>query len=259
MSYLRDRAIILKNEPFREDDSRLTLYGRAHGKLVAVARGVRRSRSKQAGHLEPFNEIEVMIAKGAAFDKLAVAKTIGTRLHVRRHLGLLAVAGGIADLVDDLTRPQAPDSSVYDALIELLDLGASPMADFSAERGRLAWAACALKILDALGYAPQLDACVRCRATLNNEVCLAPSVGGLVCADCSAVIRREGGSIEALPALALRLLRFARRASLVDMLKVTAGTDLLAAACQAVESFLHNTHVSRAPKGPTTITVLLRN
>jgi len=42
MSYIRDRVIVLKSEPFREHDSWLTCYGKEQGKLIAVARGARR-------------------------------------------------------------------------------------------------------------------------------------------------------------------------------------------------------------------------
>ncbi|MEK7529476.1 MAG: recombination protein O N-terminal domain-containing protein, partial [Patescibacteria group bacterium] len=61
MPYIRDRAFVLKKEPVNEHDRRYVLYGREHGLLTAVARGTSLKTSKQAGHLEPFTEAEIMI------------------------------------------------------------------------------------------------------------------------------------------------------------------------------------------------------
>ena len=93
MSYIRDRAFVLKRQPFNEHDRKYFLYGRSYGLLIAVARGTSLARSKQAGHLEPFSQSDVMIAEGKFFDKLAVARNIQHTPH--ENLGALAIMGSL--------------------------------------------------------------------------------------------------------------------------------------------------------------------
>src|SRR6266567_7926085 len=100
MPYLRDRVIVLSKEPFREQDRRYVMYGQEHGLLIAVARGASVKSSKQAGHLEPFCTSDVMIAKGSAFDKLAVAKMVDWPWRGSSpRLEAYAVCGAFSELV----------------------------------------------------------------------------------------------------------------------------------------------------------------
>src|SRR6516164_59157 len=87
MPYLRDTVYVLRTEPFREHDAWISMYGREHGKLEAVARGFRNAKAKQHGHLEPLTKTEVMIAVGASVDKLAVAHAVGAQTDLRSRLG----------------------------------------------------------------------------------------------------------------------------------------------------------------------------
>lgn len=98
MPYLRDRAIVLRSEAFREHDRRLVLFGVQHGLLEAVARGASAAVSKQGGHMVPFTETDVLIAKGTIFDKLAVARTVRVWPRVRTQLGSVSVAGAFMDV-----------------------------------------------------------------------------------------------------------------------------------------------------------------
>lgn len=222
MAYLRDRVIILKKEPFREQDRRYTLYGREHGLLVAVARGASLKSSKQAGHLEPFSEAEVMIAKGIAFDKLAVARSIGLARRVPAQLPSYIILGAFFDLVISLSRPGISDHRIFDLLTEVREVCASLPAELSLERSRLLLAGATLKLLDLLGFAPPLDE------------------------------RHE------LPEKSVTLLKFLRRFSLADALRVTATTDVLNAASAFIEDAVRHTPLDKPPHGPTTVLALLR-
>ncbi|MBI4139229.1 recombination protein O N-terminal domain-containing protein [Candidatus Uhrbacteria bacterium] len=155
MSYVRDRAFILKKEPLREHDRRYTLYGRDHGLLIAVARGASHKRSKQAGHLEPFSEVEVMIAIGRAADKLAVARQISRPAF--NTLAGCAVMGAFVDLVSSVTHPGVSDARIFDVLRETRDACAALSTEPTPERARLIHAGAALKLLDLLGYSPPVE------------------------------------------------------------------------------------------------------
>lgn len=221
MAYLRDRAIILKKEPFREQDRRYTLYGKEHGLLVAVARGSSLQRSKQAGHLEPFSEAEVMIAKGAAFDKLAVARTIASAARVPPRLPSYAILGAFFDLVISLNRPGVSDHRIFDLVCEMRDACTTLPAEISPERARLLLSAATLKLLDLLGFAPPF------------------------------------GDDAGLSAQSVTLLKFLRRFSLADALRVTAATDVLNAASARIEDAVSHTPLEKPPHGPSTLRFLL--
>jgi len=223
MSYLRDTAIILKKEPFREQDRRYYLYGREHGLLIAVARGSSSPKSKQAGHLEPFSTAEVMIAKGVAFDKLAVAKGAGSYLVPRTsYLASYAIRGSISDLVLKLMRPGVADERIYDLLVEVLDVTASFPVEPSPDRARLILSAATLKLLDALGFAP--------------------------------IINPSGEATT--PVQSLALASFLRRAPLSEVLRITGSVDIFRATSGFVEEALKATHLTDAPAGPRVIAAL---
>jgi len=256
MSYIRDTAIVLKNEPFREHDAWLTLYGKENGKMIAVARGARRMDAKSLGHLEPLAEIDVMIAEGSVFDKLAVAHLIRPRLRLRNKLEILTVAGAFADIVDALTKPGIGDPRIFGLLVELLDVSES-CETISAERSRLILSGASLKLLDELGYAPHLNACIHCREPLQNDVELLDDLGGLLCDRCGRDTRFVSSDRMSLPASALRLLRFLRARPLNEILKITAPSSLFLVASLAIESLLRRAPFIKEPHGPLTVSALV--
>ena len=164
MPYLRDTVYILRSEPYREHDAWISMYGREHGKMEAVARGVRNWHAKQHGHLEPLTKADVMIAIGASIDKLAVAHAVSAQTDLRQRLGAMAMVGSFANLLDSLTRPGISDPELFDLMEELVQAWRSSQREPSPERTRLLYAAAATKLLDSLGYGPEYD-----RSELSDE------------------------------------------------------------------------------------------
>lgn len=76
MHYYKTLGIILKSEPYREADRVYTIYTKRYGKIRAMAKGVRKIKSKLAGHLEPFSLTNLMIVKGKMIDKIISARLI---------------------------------------------------------------------------------------------------------------------------------------------------------------------------------------
>ncbi|HWR00165.1 MAG TPA: DNA repair protein RecO [Candidatus Methylomirabilis sp.] len=258
MPYLRDRAIVLRNEPFREHDRKVVLYGVQHGLLEAVARGASRKEAKQGGHIVPMCEIEVLIAKGAVFDKLAVAKLVEQHRLVRARLGALAFVGSFFDLFERLQRPGIVDPGLYDLLLDVLSVAESLPDEPSAERARLLWSAAALKLLDRIGLAPALTHCVSCREGLGeSEAWMLPLDGTIACADCYRDLRTAYPNAACLSPSTLTLLRFIRREPLGRVLLLTAATDVFAAVSHAVSITLQQAPLVKQPHGAATIFALL--
>lgn len=220
MSYIRDRVFILKTAPFREHDVWVSMYGRDHGKLEAVARGVRSWQAKQRGHVEPLTLVDVMVAKGASFDKLAVAHALEAQNDTRNKFGALVTLGSFAHLVDQLTRPGLADPDIFDLLSEFNATWSSSVREPSPERARLLYSTAALRLLRMLGYAPSFD-----RVDVSDE--------------------------------ARRLLQVLPRTSFSVAFSITAPASVLDEASQSVEQALRDTPLAEQAHGPATIVSFL--
>ncbi len=220
MAYLRDTVFILRSEPYRERDAWITMYGKGHGKLEAVARGVRSWKAKQHGHLEPLTKADVMVAKGASFDKLAVAHAVSAQTDLRGQLGAMAMLGSFADLVDQLTHPGLADADVFHLLDELHTAWRQVVREPSPERTRLLYAAASLRLLGLLGYAPDFD-----QLNLNHET--------------------------------RKFLEVMDGSPLLFSLSVTASPAAFNAVSRVVETALESTPLRQKPHGPLTIASLL--
>lgn len=257
MSYLRDRAIVLRAEPFREQDVWLTCYGRLTGKFNAVARGARSLKAKHLGHIEALSEVEVMVAKGAAFDKVAVARLVEPRTHVRRSLSAAVLAGAAADLVDRLTHPGAPDPYIYELLQEALDIFLDIDQDVTPVRAQFLFSVFALKVLRMLGHVPDMDRCGHCRVVLKEDVFLMTKLGVIVCSSCrKGALKNEEGT--SLPERSISLLGFVAAQPLQDGLKVTAPQALFEAVHQVATACLGQIHIYTLPHGFETVQEILR-
>lgn len=220
MSYLRDTVIILKHEPFREHDAWITMYGKEYGKMEAAARGARRFDAKALGHLEPFSEVEVMIAKGASFDKLAVAHAIRPRTALRQQLGLMTLLATFIDLIDALTKPGISEPVLFNLLQDMLALSTESTSEVSLARYELLLSGASLKLLDLLGYAPDVET-----LQISDD--------------------------------ARRVLRFSRHQPLRALLTLTAPANLFFEISHAVQEGLKHTPLEKEPHGIKTLAAML--
>jgi DNA repair protein RecO (recombination protein O) len=200
----RTPAVILKRMDLGEADRIVTFYSRDVGKIRAVAKGVRRTTSRSAGHLEPFTLSDVMFAVGRELDVISQADTLEAFRAVREDLVLTTHAYYLAEMVDLLTEDRMENRAVFDVLVDALrDLGASAVD--SAEDARLVLIVFHMRLLEALGYRPELRECVMCRATIEPERNqFSALMGGVLCPGCGP---RES-SARAVGTSVLKLLRF---------------------------------------------------
>ena len=195
----RARGFVLKRMDLGEADRILTLYTREHGKLRAVAKGVRKTTSRSAGHLEPFILTDLSLAVGKELDVIAQAETKHAFREVREDLVLTTHAYYLAELTDLLTDDRLENRDVFDALVD----GFTALAE--RQDARLVVISFQLRLLDALGYRPELRECVSCRATIepgHNQ--FSALLGGVVCPTCGP----HELSARPIGTEALKLLRF---------------------------------------------------
>lgn len=195
----RTPAVILKRMDLGEADRIVTLFSRDEGKVRAVAKGVRRTTSRSAGHLEPFTLSDVLLAVGRELDIVSQADTLDAFREIREDLDLTTHAFYLTELVDLLTEDRSENRPVYEILVDgLCHLRAEPDA-------RLVLITFHLRLLEALGYRPELRECVTCRIVIEpDRNHFSALLGGVVCPTCGA----SEPTARAIGTSALKLLRF---------------------------------------------------
>jgi DNA repair protein RecO (recombination protein O) len=187
----RTEAIILRRQDFGEADRILTLYTPGLGKSRVLAKGVRKLTSRKAGHVELFTHSRLLVAKGKSLDIVTQAETINPFVALRGDLARASCAYYVAELVDRFTEEGEENSRLFGTLLNaLLWLG-------TAEDTALVLRCFELRLLDFVGYRPQLSRCVRCAEPLATDAALfSPAEGGALCLRCG---RGERGCRELSP------------------------------------------------------------
>jgi len=195
--YVTD-AIVLSRFELGEADRVLTLITPEFGKLKAIAKGVRRQKSRLGGSLEPFAELRVQLARGRTFDVVTQVSVGHAWLRLRDRLESAATAWYIAELADRSLEERHAAQPLYALLrraYELLDRG---MASDRVAR----WYE--MHLADELGVRPELERCVECDRVLepDDQFRWVPPLGGVLCQrDPGPPAARTGLTIEALKLL----------------------------------------------------------
>jgi DNA repair protein RecO (recombination protein O) len=172
-------AIIIKKTKLGEADRILTLYTPHLGKIQAVAKGVRRPRSKMSGHLELLTHSLVSLARGRNLDTITGSQTINSFLPIKSDLKLTSYALYAIELVNQFAAADVEDYPVFQLLLETMHR-LSQGGD-----NELVLRYFELHLLNEVGYRPQLEQCVSCHAPLKdttNSFC--PGAGGMLCSTC---------------------------------------------------------------------------
>jgi len=179
-------AIILNRSDYRESDSLITAYTRDFGKLVLVARGTKKIKSKLAGHLEPISLADILIIKGKGFDYVGSALCRDAFLNLKDNLNKIYYAGRAISWFNRLVKEAQKDERLFYLLYRWLEvLDNYPGDEFTKESGELYFTFFALKLLSELGYKPEMYECLNCRKKIEpGKNYFNLKNGGLICGDC---------------------------------------------------------------------------
>ena len=191
-------AIILKKTKLGEADRILTLYTPDLGKIQAVAKGIRRPKSKLAGHLELLTHSLVSLARGRNLDTITGSQTISSFLPLKSDLELTSYALYATELVSQFTADHIENRPLFRLLLEVMEQLCQ------ASNSELVLRYFELHLLNEVGYRPQLQQCVACQQSLEpvtNSFC--SNAGGMLCPNC-----RQGQALSyPLSVNALKVLR----------------------------------------------------
>ncbi|MCS6710759.1 DNA repair protein RecO [Brachybacterium sp. EF45031] len=180
----RDHALVLRTHPLGEADRIITLLTRRHGKVRAVAKGVRRTGSRFGARLEPFTLVDLQLHAGRSLHTVTQVETIETFAQpictdYPRFTAGSAILETADRLTDDVVDPSARQF--------LLLVGALRSLASGAHESSRVLDAFLLRTLALSGWAPELRVCASC-GTQGPHHALDVSAGGLVCTAC----RRPG-------------------------------------------------------------------
>jgi DNA repair protein RecO (recombination protein O) len=233
---LKTEAIVLRSIRYGEADRVLHLYTPDRGRVGAIAKGVRRARSRFGGRLEPFFRVALMLYEGRGeLLTVTAAETVAAHAGLREHHFSLDAAARACDAVGRLFDSGDPNPAAYHLLAnELALLDADPKAH-GTRSNALAFR---LKLLLAAGFAPQLSSCATC-GEVAHLVGFSGAAGGVVCSGCEAtafplgqdahdfLVGALGSPLACAPGAEPRALAQAERA-IIETLEHHAGIRLRA-------------------------------
>ena len=171
----KDEGIVLKTIKLGEADRIVTLFTRGNGKVRAVAKGIRKTKSRFGARLEPFTRADLVIYKGRNLDTITSADILTSFDEIRVDYEKLRAGAALLDIVEKITPERERAFPVYALLVG----GLRALAE-----GRPNVVPSFLvKLLSISGYHPQLNSCAGC----DEDAVLgafSPALGGAICEMC---------------------------------------------------------------------------
>ncbi|MCC7117927.1 MAG: DNA repair protein RecO [Anaerolineales bacterium] len=195
----RASAVVLRHGDWGEADRLLTLYTREQGLLRALAKGARKVTSRKAGHLQPFTQISVQLAKGRDLLIVTQVETVNAFLALHDDLAKISYAAYAAELLLRFSyEEEGGNPTVFKLLTDTLS---------RLEKESDSWLALRyyeMRLLDAVGFRPQLFACANCgREILPEDQFFSFTAGGAICSRC-------GDGVPNLLRISLEALKYLR-------------------------------------------------
>ncbi len=225
----KTEAIVLRSMDLGEADRVLTVLTPRLGKLRIVAKGVRRTRSRLGGGLEPFSDVQLVLAVGRTFDVVTQVAITDPHLGLRDDLEATAAAWYVAELADRFCEGSADAHGAFVLLAQALaalDAPAGAVARETVNR----WFE--LHLLETMGFRPELGQCLECGATIEPQGNQYSAVaGGILGPECAAA------APDARPVSpdGLKVLRHLQRSELSDVLRLVLRAPLQ----HEIERLLH--------------------
>ena len=188
----REHGVVLRTIKLGEADRIVTLLTAGRGKVRAVAKGVRKTKSRFGSRLEPMVHVSLLLYEGRELDIVTQAETVEVFRAVREDLDRLSKAQSLLEACDQVAQEGHANLRLYQMLL-------GGLRALAAHDAPLLVPAFFLKLLAAEGFHPYLDECVVCGSV--GDLCAFDQVqGGVLCGSCAQV---SGGSPVTVDGLAL--------------------------------------------------------
>jgi len=235
MALRHDQGIVLRGYPFGEADRVVVLLSPNNGKIRTVAKGVRKTKSRFGGRLEPFTHVDLVLYEGRNLDTITQVAVLEPFPHLRSDLDAVVAAGTMVEAADAV----AQEDEAAIRLFLLLQRGLKTLE--AGERSPDLITSFLLKLADVVGVAPSLLQCASC-GRVDGLHRFSFGGGGSICDRCGVdgTVRLRQGVTEYLAALASSEL------SALPPLDATLSTEAKGIARRFVEYHLDRKLISLA-------------
>lgn len=225
MAIYHDRGIVLRSHDLGESDRIITLITEDHGKVRAVAKGIRKTKSRFGGRLEITNHVALTLYEGRSLDTITQADVLDYFRTVRESLDRLARVMPLLEVVDAVSSEGRSDQRLYQMLLGAL----RALGDGEAA---LIVPAFFWKLLAHEGMRPEVHCCASC-GTTDDLVAFELNEGGVLCRDC-----RRGSRLTPDGLALLRRILGGQLASVLEDEPSPAGHEVEQLATGALEHLL---------------------
>lgn len=227
----KTKGIILKRSNLGEADRILTIFTEKHGKIKAIAKGIRKTLSKLAGHLEPFCLVDLIIAEGRNLDIITDVQTIKCFFKLRSNLKSTNTAYYLAEIIDKMTAENEAHPPIFNLLEEVLE-------NINGGLGDLSLAYYEINFLTETGYKPELYYCLSCRSKISTgDNHFNFESGGIICKQCNS---KAGG--RKISDTAIKILRLFLQHKIPQIQKIKAHKDLIQEVSNVARDYLKYIH-----------------
>lgn len=218
----RDTAVVLRTYKLGESDRIVVLLTEAHGKIRAVAKGVRKTTSKFGARLEPMSHVRLLLSEGRELDIVSQAESVETLRPMLQDLDHLTNGIAVLEAADQMTLDREPAPHLYRMVVGAL-------RTIGERSGPLVVPAFYWKLLAADGLRPELDMCVRCGEDAQL-VAFDMDQGGALCRNC-----RTGAPLSEDALEVMRMILGGRLNEALDLQASRTTHEVAAHATRALE------------------------
>jgi DNA repair protein RecO (recombination protein O) len=178
----KTEGIVLKSMEYEEADKIVTIYTKDYGKITAIAKGVRKTKSKFGSSLEILTHSNFLIYKGRNIDIVSQTEILESFFSTSKEVIKFAFAVNCVEVVNRLTEEQEINIGLFNLLKEVLHYLKG------SNDPKLLTLSFKWQTISILGYRPSLDHCCRCNKSAEDqkEMYFNIKEGGLVCNNCIA-------------------------------------------------------------------------
>ncbi|MGI9032333.1 MAG: DNA repair protein RecO [Acidimicrobiales bacterium] len=239
MGLYRDEGVVLRTIRLGEADRIVTLLTRGRGKVRAVAKGVRKTKSRFGARVEPLGHVALLLYEGRELDVITQVESLEHFRPVREDLDRLAKASSLLEAVDQVAQERQANPRLYAMLVGALRA-------LAAHDSSLLVPAFFLKVLAGEGASPVLDGCAGCGDQATAIVSFDLGEGGVLCGACA---RRT-----AAPQVSAAALELVRRVLTGDLAgALNAGDGPVAAEVDRLATRAMEHHLERRLRSVTVL------
>lgn len=170
-------AVVLRSRSYGEADAILTLYSREKGKISAIAKGVRKPKSRKRAGVQFLSHGKFLMYEGKSLDTVTQCEALHSFAFLQDDLVKMAYANYMAELLEAFVVEGEGNDALFFLFLTTLHL----LADYDSD---VLVRSFELRFLTLLGYRPILEHCVSCEGALGTEVRFSSDLGGVLCQGC---------------------------------------------------------------------------